>query len=72
MERKTILVVSPSLAIGGREKIALNTIRCFDELGYRAVLVVFRRCEREYPFDGERIDLEEPLHPVEDPEAGKP
>ena len=63
MERKTILVVSPSLAIGGREKIALNTIRCFDELGYRAVLVVFRRCEREYPFDGERIDLEEPLHP---------
>ena len=63
MERKTILVVSPSLAIGGREKIALNTIRCFDELGYRAVLVVFRRCETEYPFDGERIDLEEPPRP---------
>ena len=60
MERKTILVVSPSLGTGGREKIALNTVRCFEQLGYRAVLVVFRRCETEYPFDGERVDLDEP------------
>ena len=63
MERKTILVVSPSVAIGGREKIALNTVRCFEQLGYRAVLVVFRRCETEYPFNGERIDLDEPPRP---------
>lgn len=60
MDRKTILVVSPGIGIGGREKIALNTVRSFEELGYRAVLVVFRRCETEYAFDGERIDLDEP------------
>ena len=60
MDRKTILVVSPGIGIGGRERIALNTVRSFEELGYRAVLVVFRKCETEYDYDGERIDLDEP------------
>ena len=60
MDRKVILVVSPGIGIGGREKIALNTVRSFEELGYRTVLVVFRRCETEYAFDGELIDLNEP------------
>ena len=59
-DQKTILVISPSLGIGGRERIAINTVRCLKSLGYRAILVVFQRRDVEYPFFGERIDLDVP------------
>lgn len=58
--QKTVLVISPSLGIGGRERIAINTVRCLEGLGYRAVLVLLQRRDVEYPFSGERIDLDVP------------
>ena len=48
--QKTVLVISPSLGIGGRERIAINTVRCLEGLGYRAVLVLLQRRDVEYPF----------------------
>lgn len=59
-DQETILVISPSLGIGGRERIAINTVRCLEGLGYRAVLVLLQRRDVEYPFSGERIDLDVP------------
>ena len=59
-DQKSILVISPSLGIGGRERIAINTVRCLEGLGYRAILVLLQRRDVEYPFSGERIDLDVP------------
>ncbi len=59
-DQETILVISPSLGIGGRERIAINTVRCLENLGYRVILVLFQRRDIEYPFSGERIDLDVP------------
>lgn len=56
----TALVISPSLGIGGRERIAINTVRSFERLGYRAILVIFQQREVEYPFHGELINLHVP------------
>ena len=58
--RGTVLVISPSIGIGGREKIAINTVRSFERLGYHAILVIFQRCGVEYPFHGEMINLNVP------------
>lgn len=58
--RGTVLVISPSIGIGGREKIAINTVRSFESLGYRTVLVFFQRRDTEYPFHGESINLDVP------------
>lgn len=58
--RETVLVISPSLGIGGREKIAINTVRSFEGLGYHSVLVFFQRRNTEYPFQGEWINLNIP------------
>ncbi len=59
-QRQTILVISPSLGIGGRERIAINTVKCFENLGYHAILVIFQNRDVEYPFDGEWINLHVP------------
>ena len=56
----TVLIVSPSLGIGGRERIALNTVQAFEELGYHVILVVFQRRDAEYPFEGELVNLNIP------------
>lgn len=59
-QRQTIMVISPSLGIGGRERIAINTVKCFENLGYHAILVIFQNRDVEYPFDGELINLNIP------------
>ena len=59
-QRRTILVISPSLGIGGRERIAINTVKCFENLGYHVILVIFQNRDVEYPFDGELINLNIP------------
>ena len=47
---KKILVVVPSLGIGGQERIAVNTARCLSN-EYCVELVVFQTREREYQTD---------------------
>ena len=59
-DQETILVISPSLGIGGRERIAINTVHCFESLGYRTILVLLQHRDVEYSFSGERIDLDVP------------
>lgn len=59
-QKRTVFVVSPSLGIGGRERIAINTVKCFENLGYHAILVIFQNREVEYPFEGEMINLHVP------------
>ena len=44
---KNIVVLVPSLTIGGREKIALNTLKCLKD-SYNVFLVVFERKDVEY------------------------
>lgn len=56
----TVLVISPSLGIGGREKIAINTVRSFENLGYHTILVFFQHRDTEYYFQGEWINLNIP------------
>lgn len=59
-KQKKILVVVPSIGIGGRERIAINTVRCFENLGYRTILVIFQRRTPEYLFTEEMINLNVP------------
>ena len=60
-ERKsTVLVIVPSLGIGGRERIAVNTVLAFERLGYHPILIIFQRRESEYPFQGEIINIHVP------------
>lgn len=61
-QRRTVLVISPSLGIGGREKIAINTVKCFENLGYHTILVIFQNRDVEYPFEGELINLHVPAN----------
>ena len=56
----TVLVVCPSLGIGGREKIALITVQVLENLGYHVIFVVFQRRNVEYSFQGEMINLNIP------------
>ncbi len=58
--KRTVLVICPSLGIGGRERIAINTVRSFEHLGYHCILVFFQHRETEYAFQGEWIDLNIP------------
>ncbi|MBR3508975.1 MAG: glycosyltransferase [Lachnospiraceae bacterium] len=54
--RKKILLVCPSLGIGGRERIAINTVEVLRDL-YDVKLAVFMRKEKEYVFDGDLVEL---------------
>ncbi len=44
---KNIVVLVPSVTIGGREKVAINTVKCLQE-DYNVFLVVFDRKDIEY------------------------
>lgn len=54
--KKRILLVCPSLGIGGRERIAINTVEALRDL-YDVNLAVFMRKEKEYEFHGDIVDL---------------
>ena len=56
--QKTVFIISPSLGIGGREKIAINTVTCFKNLNYHVILIVFQRRHEEYEYTGELINLD--------------
>lgn len=56
---KTILLLVPSLGIGGQEKIAINTVQCLKD-EYYVKLVVFQKKEVEYEAPCEVINLHIP------------
>lgn len=58
MKRK-LLVVAPSLGIGGQERIALNTVKCLQE-DMDVELVIFQRKDIEYETDCSFVNLNYP------------
>ena len=58
--KKRIMVLVPSIGIGGRERIALNTVDCLKKSGYEVFLVIFQNREKEYQTDIEYINLDIP------------
>lgn len=56
---KNILILVPSLGIGGREKIAINTYNILKEK-YNVFFVVFQRQKTEYEFNDEIFSLNVP------------
>ena len=45
--KKRIMVLVPSIGIGGRERIALNTVDCLKKSGYEVFFVIFQNREKE-------------------------
>ena len=56
---KNILLVVPSLGIGGQERIAINTALCLKDK-YNVKLVVFQKADVEYDYPCEVINLDVP------------
>lgn len=56
---KTVLLLVPSLAIGGQERIAINTALCLKDK-YNVKLVVFQKADVEYDYPCEVINLDVP------------
>ncbi|MBE6596318.1 MAG: glycosyltransferase [Ruminococcaceae bacterium] len=56
---KTVLLLVPSLGIGGQEKIAINTVRCLEEK-YNVKMIIFQKKKVEYEYPCEVINLEIP------------
>ena len=47
--KKRIMVLVPSIGIGGRERIALNTVDCLKKSGYEVFLVIFSKQGKRIP-----------------------
>ena len=58
-KKKRLLVVVPSIGIGGRERIAISTADCLQEQ-YDTKLVIFQRKDNEYSADCEMIHMDYP------------
>ena len=56
---KNILILVPSIGIGGREKIAINTYSCLKDK-YNVSFVIFQRAEEEYKTDFDIINFDLP------------
>lgn len=58
--KKRVMVLVPSIGIGGQERIALNTVECLKNRGYEVFPVVFQKREKEYPTEIKYINLDIP------------
>ena len=56
---KKVLLLVPSLGIGGQEKIAINTVKCL-KAKYDVRLAVFQKRDIEYEYPCEVVDLDIP------------
>ena len=59
MEKKNILLLVPSLGIGGQERIAVNTASCLTT-SYNVYILTFQRLGKEYDTTCQRFNLNLP------------